>query len=80
MGIFVVDGQARASIVFVVMSRGLCPRSWVIRESSARGARAKILVYVYIYIYIQCVYIYMYVYVYYIYIHTYIFTGQSTMS
>ena len=43
MGIFVVDGQARASIVFVVMSRGLCPRSWVIRESSARGARAKIL-------------------------------------
>ena len=29
-----------------------CPQSQVIRESSARGARAKILVYIYIYIYI----------------------------
>ena len=34
-----------------VMSKGLCRRSWSIRESSARGARAKILVYIYIYIY-----------------------------
>ena len=34
------------------MHRGLGPRSRVIGESSARGARAKILVYIYIYIYI----------------------------
>ena len=47
MGIFAVDGQPRASIVLGVTSRGLCPRSWVLRESSARGARAKILVYIY---------------------------------
>ena len=46
-----VDVQLPASIVVGGMSRGLCPRRWVIRESSARGARAKILVYIYIYIY-----------------------------
>ena len=38
-----VDGQPRASIVLGVASRGLCPRSWVLRIKRARGARAKIL-------------------------------------
>ena len=44
-----------------VVSTRLCPTSWAIRESSARGASAKILVYMYIYI----MYIYIYIYVYY---------------
>ena len=33
--------------------QGLCPMSWVIGESSARGARAAILVYIYIYMYVN---------------------------
>ena len=48
------DGQPRAFIVLGVTSRGLslCPGSWVLRESSARGVRAKILEYRCIYIYV----------------------------
>ena len=40
-----------ASIISGLCPTGLCRRSWAIRESSARGARAKILVYLSIYIF-----------------------------
>ena len=50
----VVDNKSneRREARFARYAQGLCPRSWVVRGSSARGARAKILVYIYIYVYV----------------------------